>query len=95
MTHHAGWIKTFTQYFVDQTKHIITNIIDALDQVVIDPSYCLSYVSCLLTSHRVMRVCAVLCCMKDASRTFIWAEISYFSFWWDEQSSSRKATVKR
>ena len=31
----------------------------------------------------------------DPTRTFIWAETSYFAMWWDVADESRKATTKR
>jgi len=57
-----GWIKTFDEYFRQQTTQIITTIVNAL--------------------------------LQDARRTFIWAEISYFSWWWEEQPASMRAAVR-
>jgi Glycosyl hydrolases family 38 N-terminal domain/Alpha mannosidase middle domain/Glycosyl hydrolases family 38 C-terminal domain len=58
-----GWLKTFDQYFRDQTKGIISTVVEAL--------------------------------MKDRRRTFIWAEISYFSWWWEEQTDTVRSSVRQ
>lgn len=58
-----GWIKTFDEYFQQQTSSIITTVVEAL--------------------------------LEDERRTFIWAEISYFSWWWDEQDDGRRTQVKQ
>lgn len=57
-----GWIKTFDEYFQQQTSGIISTVIDAL--------------------------------ARDSRRTFIWAEISYFSWWWDTQSEATRQIVR-
>lgn len=58
-----GWLKTFEQYFEDQTKHILDYMLENLS--------------------------------KDKTVKFIWAEISYFSLWWNDLSDSDKNRVKR
>ena len=57
-----GWIKTFDEYFRQQTSSIITTVITSL--------------------------------LKNPKRTFIWAEISYFAWWWDDQDDTMRANVK-
>lgn len=57
-----GWIKTFDEYFQQQTKHILTTVIAALQ--------------------------------LNPKRKFIWAEISYFEWWYREQEEPVRQAVK-
>jgi hypothetical protein len=58
-----GWIKTFDEYFQEQTKEILDTIVNAL--------------------------------LADSRRTFIWAEISYLSWWWKDQTEDRKEQFRQ
>jgi len=60
---YPGWIKTFQDYYSQQTRHILTSVINAL--------------------------------AEDERRRFIWAEISFFDLWWNEQSDDRKELTKK
>ena len=59
----AGWIKTYKDYYNQQTRNIFQNMLPKLEE--------------------------------DARRKFIFAEISYFSLWWDELDSMKRDRVKK
>jgi len=57
-----GWIKTFDEYFRQQTNGILTSVYESLQ--------------------------------KDNRRTFVWAEISYFEWWWHDQSKQVQENMR-
>lgn len=59
----AGWIKTFEQYYDQQTRNIFNLMVDKLE----------------LYPH--MR--------------FIYAEMSYFSMWWNQIDSNMRRRVQK
>uniref|UniRef100_H3CAT2 Alpha-mannosidase n=1 Tax=Tetraodon nigroviridis TaxID=99883 RepID=H3CAT2_TETNG len=58
-----GWLKTFDKYYLDQTCHILDNMVTKLSE--------------------------------DKRRKMIWAEISFFSKWWNDIDEQKRAMVKR
>lgn len=58
-----GWIKTYDEYYEQQTKSILTNMLHQLTE--------------------------------NTDMTFIWAEISYFSRWFENLSSHQQEEVKK
>lgn len=58
-----GWIKTFDEYYVQQTKSILDTMLVQL--------------------------------RDNPDMTFIWAEISYFSKWFDNLSNDNKQEIKQ
>lgn len=58
-----GWIKTFDEYYNQQTKLILTNMLHQLTE--------------------------------NPDMTFIWAEISYFSKWYEELNTKQHQEVKK
>uniref|UniRef100_A0A8C5DW15 mannosyl-oligosaccharide 1,3-1,6-alpha-mannosidase n=1 Tax=Gouania willdenowi TaxID=441366 RepID=A0A8C5DW15_GOUWI len=58
-----GWLKTFDDYYQDQTRHILDNMLTQLS--------------------------------LDDRKKMIWAEISYFSKWWNGIDEQKRAMVKR
>lgn len=61
--HCKGWVKTFQQYYNEQTKHILDKMLTKLEQ------------------YPRMR--------------FIYAEMSFFSTWWQDLDVSRREAVKK
>ncbi|XP_050395498.1 alpha-mannosidase 2x [Patella vulgata] len=58
-----GWLKTFMEYYRQQTKLIFENMIPKLEE--------------------------------DGRRKFMYAEMSFFSLWWDEIDIGKKERVKK
>lgn len=91
-----GWWKTFEGYYQDWTRGIISSVVQILDEVIFMKLLRPEYSSIKSTYYsQVFVFMPHLRNMQDKARTFVWAEISYFQRWWEEQQEDVKSTVKR
>ena len=58
-----GWVKKFMDYYTQQTKPILDNMLTALT--------------------------------SDPRRRFIYAELSFFSLWWESLSEERREATRK
>jgi alpha-mannosidase II len=79
-----GWIKTFEDYFNQQTRNIISSIVDALAKV------CMFIGTFGILPTTVFSLVGE----QDKSRRFIWSEISYFHKWWHSVDQSTRDIAK-
>ncbi|KAI9545468.1 hypothetical protein NQZ68_036455 [Dissostichus eleginoides] len=112
-----GWLKTFDNYYHDQTKHILNNMLTKLSEDSRFPDFLFYFLSGFLSDFLFYFLSGFLSdflfyflsgflsdflfyflsgFLSGAPwRKMIWAEISYFSKWWEELDQKKRDTVKR
>jgi len=84
-----GWDYEYDGRFKDGlTVHVVPHSHN-------DPGWIKTYHTYYSTQTKHILDTVVAALTEDPRRTFIWAEISYFSLWWDDASSEQKEQAKK
>ena len=82
-----GWDYEYDNRFKHLTIHVVPHSHN-------DPGWLKTYHDYYSTQTKHILDTVVATLIEDARRTFIWAEISYFSLWWKDASDQQKTQTR-